>query len=57
MVLHQGDLDYDDDPDKWDRMISKGDDFPYFASVGEHDVKYGMKDRYGMVTKTNYMTD
>ena len=41
MVLHQGDLDYDDDPDKWDRMISNvlGDDFPYFASVGEHDVK------------------
>ena len=41
MVLHQGDLDYGDDPDKWDRMISNvlGDDFPYFASVGEHDAK------------------
>ena len=41
MVLHQGDLDYEDDPDKWDRMISNvlGDDFPYFTTVGEHDVK------------------
>ena len=41
MVLHQGDLDYDDDPDKWDRMITNvlGDDFPYFATVGEHDIK------------------
>ena len=39
IVLHQGDLDYNDDPDRWDRMISNvlGDDFPYFASVGEHD--------------------
>ena len=44
MVLHQGDLDYavdpaTPDPDAWDRMISDvlGDDFPYFASVGEHD--------------------
>ena len=39
MVLHQGDLDYDDDPDKWNRMITNvlGDDFPYFAVIGEHD--------------------
>ena len=39
MVLHQGDLDYENDPDKWDRMISNvlGDDFPYFAVIGEHD--------------------
>ena len=40
MVLHQGDLDYEDDPDKWDSMISNvlGDDFPYFVSIGGHDV-------------------
>lgn len=39
MVLHQGDFDYDDDPAAWDRMISGilGPDFPYFASVGNHD--------------------
>ena len=33
MVLHQGDLDYEDDPDAWDKMISNvlGEDFPYFC--------------------------
>ena len=40
MVLHQGDFDYLDDPDKWDRQISDvlGSDFPYFASIGNHDL-------------------
>ena len=40
IVLHQGDFDYLDDPDKWDRQISDvlGSDFPYFASIGHHDV-------------------
>ena len=40
MVLHQGDFDYKDDPDKWDKQISDvlGDDFPYFASIGHHDL-------------------
>ena len=46
MVLHQGDLyyevDYRDviDPDAWDRMISNvlGDDFPYFITIGGHDL-------------------
>ena len=39
MVLHQGDFDYDDDPDSWDQLITEvlGRDFPYFASVGNHD--------------------
>jgi hypothetical protein len=39
MVLHQGDFDYDDDPDAWDATISDvlGRDFPLFASVGNHD--------------------
>jgi hypothetical protein len=45
MVLHQGDFDYSDDPDLWDANITSvlGDDFPYFASVGNHDdaVFYG----------------
>ncbi len=41
MVLHQGDFDYLDDPDLWDEQITStlGNDFPYFASVGNHDVK------------------
>jgi len=40
MVLHQGDFDYFDDPDLWDTQINEilGSDFPYFASVGNHDV-------------------
>ncbi len=39
MVLHQGDFDYDHDPDAWDAMINDilGEDFPYFASIGNHD--------------------
>ena len=40
MVLHQGDFDYEDDPGAWDRQISDvlGHNFPYFASVGNHEV-------------------
>ncbi|MCB0167198.1 MAG: metallophosphoesterase [Anaerolineae bacterium] len=40
MVLHQGDFDYLDNPDAWDQQItdSLGASFPYFASVGNHDV-------------------
>ena len=40
MVLHQGDFDYSDDPEAWDGLISGvlGPSFPYFASVGNHDV-------------------
>ncbi|MCZ6642549.1 MAG: metallophosphoesterase [Gammaproteobacteria bacterium] len=39
MVLHQGDFDYNDDPVAWDALINRilGIDFPYFASVGNHD--------------------
>jgi predicted MPP superfamily phosphohydrolase len=46
LVLHQGDLDYRNDPDAWDRLITKilGADFPVFASVGNHDEDwYGPK--------------
>jgi hypothetical protein len=40
MVLHQGDLDYQDNPDAWDVQINSvlGEDFPYFASVGNHEL-------------------
>jgi hypothetical protein len=38
-VLHQGDFDYGGNPTQWDNDISSvlGIDFPYFASVGNHD--------------------
>ena len=41
MVLHQGDFDYRHKPGRWDAMISNilGADFPYFASIGNHDIK------------------
>lgn len=40
MVLHQGDFDYKDNPDAWDQQINDvlGMNFPYFASIGNHDV-------------------
>ena len=40
MVLHQGDFDYLDDPDAWDQQITDilGADYPYFASIGNHDL-------------------
>lgn len=39
MVLHQGDLDYENDPSGWDQLITDvlGLDFPYFATIGNHD--------------------
>ncbi len=39
-VVHSGDFDYADDPDAWDSQISAvlGSGFPYFASIGNHDV-------------------
>ena len=41
MVIHSGDFDYEDDPDAWDQQVNEilGPDFPYFASIGNHDVK------------------
>jgi len=38
-VLHSGDFDYEDDPAAWEDQIDRilGPDFPYFASVGNHD--------------------
>jgi hypothetical protein len=38
-VLHQGDFDYEDDPAAWEAQINDilGADFPYFASIGNHD--------------------
>ena len=40
LVIHQGDFDYADDPDAWDNQINTilGPQFPYIASIGNHDV-------------------
>src|ERR1044072_322945 len=40
LVMHQGDFDYGDNPTAWDNNINTvlGSNFPYFASVGNHDV-------------------
>ena len=40
MVIHSGDFDYKDDPLGWDEMITGilGESFPYFASVGNHEL-------------------
>jgi len=38
-VVHSGDFDYDNNPAGWDGQINDilGPDFPYFASIGNHD--------------------
>ena len=38
-VLHLGDFDYNDDPQGWEDQINGilGEDFPYFACIGNHD--------------------
>jgi ankyrin repeat protein len=40
-VVHQGDFDYNHDPDGWDALITNvlGESFPYFGSAGNHDIK------------------
>ncbi len=39
LVLHQGDLDYENDPNGWDAFITDilGAEFPYLASIGNND--------------------
>lgn len=41
LVLAQGDLVYDDDPEAFAGMVDGilGNDFPFFASLGNHDVE------------------
>ena len=42
-VFHQGDFDYGQNPQGWMAMIDEelGQNFPYFASVGNHDLEGG----------------
>ncbi|MDZ7290167.1 MAG: T9SS type A sorting domain-containing protein [candidate division KSB1 bacterium] len=54
VVLHQGDFDYQDNPAAWDAQINDilGADFPYFATVGNHDmVKWSGSDGYQQYLK------
>lgn len=46
MVLHQGDFDYADNPRAFFATIDSvlGRDFPYLASVGNHDIKSWRED-------------
>ncbi len=41
LMMHQGDFDYNDNPGAWDAQINGifGPNFPYFASIGNHDEK------------------
>lgn len=48
LLLHQGDLDYENDPIGWDALITEilGADFPVFASVGNNDEDWYGPNRY-----------
>jgi len=39
VVIHSGDFDYDDDPASFENAINAvlGANFPYFATIGNHD--------------------
>jgi 3',5'-cyclic AMP phosphodiesterase CpdA len=41
IVVHAGDLDYEDDPPGWDRRVTRvlGARFPYLVAIGNHDAK------------------
>lgn len=41
MILHQGDFDYEDNPEAWDKMHTDilGENYPIFAALGNHDMK------------------
>src|SRR5574341_1677388 len=38
-IVHSGDFDYNNNPQAWDNLITSilGANFPYFASIGNHD--------------------
>ncbi len=48
LVLHQGDLGYENNPTRWDTFITNvlGADFPYLASVGNHDMLWHSPNGY-----------
>lgn len=54
-VLHQGDLEYTDNPQAWNTQINEilGETFPYFSSIGNHDLKEWDGYQQKMVTRIN----
>jgi len=57
MIVHLGDLDYEDDPASWDAMITKhlSDSFPYLVVIGNHDTtKWTTSNGYQDVLERRY---
>ncbi len=59
MVIHSGDFEYTDDPDTWDNQITGvlGANYPYFASIGNHDVAAWSGYQAKLQTRLNQVTD
>jgi len=59
MVLHQGDFDYTDNPDAWDKQITDvlGDDFPYFASLGNHETNVLLEYQQKLIERLAKISD
>jgi len=63
-VVHSGDFDYKSDPEAWENQINSvlGNNYPYFASIGNHDVaawggKTGYQQRiYDRLVRLNVTT-
>ena len=56
-VVHLGDFDYLDDPAAWEKQINRvlGPDFPYFAVIGNHDLKkWKGKNGYQQLIKNKF---
>jgi hypothetical protein len=56
-VMHSGDFDYADDPAAWDAQINSvlGANFPYFASIGNHDeVAWSRPNGYQQILESRF---
>lgn len=53
LIDAQGDFDYQDDPEQWFHQMDDilGSDFPYFASVGNHDMPMWPTYQEGLVRR------
>ena len=58
-VIHSGDFDYADNPTAWDNTITSilGASYPYFASVGNHDVSAWPGYQQKLVTRLALVPD
>ena len=56
-VVHMGDFDYSNNPAAWEEQINRvlGQDFPYFAVIGNHDLKkWNGADGYQQLIKNRF---